>query len=235
MPTDKDFKRLVRARMRKTGEAYTTARANLQKKSATSSPRSPRAAAAPVLDAVPPDYAALAGMSDAAIKAKTGCTWEKWVYVLDRKKAHEWPHKAIAEYIYTTYKVPGWWGQTVTVGYERIKGLRQKGQRREGGWEASKSRTFTVPVSRLYSAWKDGRLRRKWMPETKLVIRTAQPDRSLRITWPDGTSVECWFTAKGPAKSSVQVQHTKLASKADAETRKVYWGERLDALGEMLK
>jgi hypothetical protein len=30
MPTDKDFKRLVRARMGKTGEAYTTARAHLR-------------------------------------------------------------------------------------------------------------------------------------------------------------------------------------------------------------
>jgi hypothetical protein len=30
MPTDKDFKRLVRARMGRTGEAYTTARAHLR-------------------------------------------------------------------------------------------------------------------------------------------------------------------------------------------------------------
>jgi hypothetical protein len=30
MPKDKDFKRLVRARMGKTGEAYTTARAHLR-------------------------------------------------------------------------------------------------------------------------------------------------------------------------------------------------------------
>ena len=30
MPTDKDLKRLVRARMAKTGEAYTTARAHLR-------------------------------------------------------------------------------------------------------------------------------------------------------------------------------------------------------------
>jgi len=29
MPTNKDFKRLVRARMRKTGESYTAARAHL--------------------------------------------------------------------------------------------------------------------------------------------------------------------------------------------------------------
>ena len=31
MPTDKDFKRLVRGRMHKTGESYTAARAQLRK------------------------------------------------------------------------------------------------------------------------------------------------------------------------------------------------------------
>ena len=35
MPTNKDFKRLVRARMEKTGEAYTAARANLLKRTPT--------------------------------------------------------------------------------------------------------------------------------------------------------------------------------------------------------
>ena len=49
------------------------------------------------------------------------------------------------------YKVPGWWAQTVTVGYERIKGLRAVGQRRDGTFEANKSRTFAVPLARLYA------------------------------------------------------------------------------------
>lgn len=181
-----------------------------------------------------PDYATLAGMSDAAVQAATGCTWQKWVYVLDRKKAHTWEHKAIAQYIRETYQVPGWWSQAVTVGYERIKGLRGKGQRRGGSYEAGKSRTYPVPVSRLYAAWKDGRRRKQWLPEAKLVIRTATADRSLRITWPDGTAVECWFEAKGPAKSTVFVAHTKLSTKADIEVRKAYWAERLAALGEVL-
>src|SRR3989454_8589419 len=62
MPTNKDFKRLVRARMQKTGEAYTAARAHLLQKQQESRPV---------------DYARLAGMmSDAALKARTGCTWE---------------------------------------------------------------------------------------------------------------------------------------------------------------
>src|SRR5438876_11241165 len=127
MPTNKDFKRLVRARMRKTGEAYTAARAHLLHKKQESRPV---------------DYDRLAGMmSDAALKAKTGCTWERWVRALDRVQAHTWPHRRIAEYVHETYKVPGWWSQTVTVGYERIKGLRAIGQRRDGGFEATKGKT----------------------------------------------------------------------------------------------
>jgi len=235
MVANKDLKRLVRGRMQKTGESYTAARATLLKKTpaATGAPVAPPPVAAPAAPS-PADYPRLAGMSDEAIRAKTGCTWEKWVYVLDKAKAHEWPHKEIAAYVHSRYKVPGWWGQTVTVGYERIKGLRAIGQRRSGAYEASKSRTVAVPVSRLFAAWHDPKLRKRWLPEPKLVVRTAQKDRSIRITWPDATSVECWFTAKGPAKSSVAVTHSKLTTKDQAEARKAYWAERLGVLAEVL-
>ena len=109
MPANKDFKRLVRARMHKTGESYTAARAHLITKQ----------------HARTPEYAKLAGMtSDAALQAKTGCTWERWVKALYRVQAHTWPHRRIAAYVHEKYQVPGWWSQTVTVGYERIKGLR---------------------------------------------------------------------------------------------------------------
>jgi hypothetical protein len=126
MPTNKDLKRLVRARMRKTGEAYTAARAHIIKK--------PKAAAAskPNLATTSVDYAALAGMSDEKVKAKTGCTWERWVRALDGKGAERMSHRDIARLVSEKYKVDGWWSQTVTVGYERIKGLRARGQRRDG-------------------------------------------------------------------------------------------------------
>jgi hypothetical protein len=131
MPTDKDFKRLVRGRMQKTGESYTTARAHLRK-------HKPTAAAPPAPGPAPADYAKLAGRSDAILKAKTGCSWERWVKALDRAKAYTWPHREIAKYVTVKYKIPGWWAQTVTVGYERIKGLRAVGQRRDGSFEANK-------------------------------------------------------------------------------------------------
>ncbi len=223
MPTNKDFKRLVRGRMQKTGEAYTTARAHLLK-------QKPAAAVRPAAI----DYAKLAGRSDAVLKEKTGCTWERWVKALDRAQAYTWSHREIATYVHEKYKIPGWWAQTVTVDYERIKGLRAIGQRRDGSFEASKSRTFAVPLVRLYRAFHDSRTRARWLPGVGLTVRTATRGKSMRITWPDQTSVEVGFSSRGTAKSQVAVQHGKLPDRA-AQTRvKQYWAERLDALGQVL-
>lgn len=217
MTADKDFKRLVRGRMLKTGESYTAARSNLIKTGRTK-----------------PEYAKVAGWSDALVKAKTGCDWDRWVKALDYAKAYEWSHKEIARYIGQTYKVPGWWTQTVTVGYERIKGLRAIGQRRDGGYEANKSRTYPVPLARLYRGFSDKRNRAKWLPGVDLTVRTATRDKYLRIAWPDGTPVVVGFQSKGDGKSSVYVQHGRLPDKAAADKVKAFWGERLTALGEVL-
>ena len=224
MPTNKDFKRLVRARMKKTGEAYTAARSQIRKK--TDPKPVPRATT---------NYSKLAGMSDTALREKTGRTWGLRVAALDRAGAHEWPHRKIAKHLHEDLGVPGWWSQMVAVGYERIKGLREIGQRHDGVFEASKSKTFAVPVGRLFRAWKDPRARRKWLPGVKLTIRTATADRSMRISWDDGTSVDAWFVSKGAAKSQVAVAHAKLKNKTDITDRKTYWGERLRALEEVLK
>jgi hypothetical protein len=223
MTIHKDFKRLVRARMQKTGESYTAARAHFTK-------------AKPV--AAPPlavDYAKLAGRSDATVKQNTGCTWERWVKALDRVEAYSWPHRKIAKHVREKYVVDNWWAQTVTVGYERIKGLRAVGQRRSGAFEASKSKTFAVPLARLYRAFRDSRTRARWLPDVKLTIRSATPRKYMRITWPDQTSLSVGFLSKGQGKSQVAIAHEKLPDQAAVIRSKQYWAERLDLLGEVLE
>lgn len=226
MPTHKDLKRLVRGRMQKTGESYTAARAQIVKRNAPSPAKPARAAAA--------DYARLAGMSDAAVEAATGCTWKRWVEALDFVEAHTWPHRKIAEYVRTKFKVRDWWCQTVTVGYERIRGLREIGQRRGGSYEATRSRTFPVPVARLFAAFAEARPRARWLPGVRLTVRKATPHRSVRMTWPDDSSVEVWLTPKGEKKSSAQVAHRKLPSREAAARAKAFWSERLDSLAGLL-
>jgi hypothetical protein len=208
--------------MQKTGEAYTTARAHLLR-------QKPRAAAP-----APADYAKLAGKSDAILKEKTGCTWERWVKALDQAQAYTWPHREIAKYVREKYKVPGWWSQTVTVGYERIKGLRAVGQRRDGAFEANKSKTFAVPLTRLYGAFNNPRMRARWLPGVDLTVRSATRGKSMGILWPDGTSVVVGFTPRSPVKSQVALQHGKLPDRAAVMRVKQYWADRLTALEEVL-
>ena len=230
MPTNKDLKRLVRSRMKKTGESYTAARAQVTKNKTSTKAKS--ASTAKAMSALKSDFEKLAGTSDAIMEARTGCGWEKWVYVLDKWGAIDKTHTEIATHVHKKYKIDGWWAQCVTVGYERIRGLRARGQRRDGRWEASKSKTYAVPVAELFDAWNTAKLRTKWLPE-KITVSRATPHKSMRFKMPDGTSVELYFQAKGE-KSIVGVQHTRLPSKADADQRKKFWSERLAALNELL-
>ena len=219
MPVQKDLKRLVRQRMQKTGESYTAARARMLAR------RSPSTA----------DFARIAGMSDEAVRRKTGHDWQGWVERLDAVDASSMPHREIARHLQEQHEISGWWAQTVTVGYERIRGLREVGQRRGGAYEANKSKTFPVPVNRLYRAFSVKRTRERWLPDVELKIRTSTVDRSMRISWPDGTSVHAYFTDKGRDKSSVALQHVGLDRKAEIERCKTFWAERLAELGRLLK
>jgi uncharacterized protein YndB with AHSA1/START domain len=235
MTQNKDLKRLVRARMKKTGEAYTAARAQITAKPKAKPPASVAVATATAA-APPSDYAALAGMSDESVKAKTGCTWDRWVRALDHLGADRMSHRDIAALVNSKYKIDGWWSQSVAVGYERIKGLRVRGQARNGRFEATKSRTFDVPVTRLFEAWADATTRRRWLNGASVKVRTATAPKSIRLDWSDGDTsgiVAVGFTAKGKSKSAVALAHTKLPDRETADRLKQYWSERLDALGEV--
>jgi len=247
MTKTRDFKQVVRARMAKTGESYTAARAALLKQApprhasaasrSTTAPLSPVPAVAPAPAAPnvsPSDYARIAGMSDESLKARTGCGWEKWVHSLDNVNATAWPHREIARYVHETYKVPSWWAQTITVGYERVRGLRDRGQVRGGSYRVQKSRTFDAGVGALFRATREPRLRAKWIPGVKLVLRSATSGKVVRFTWSDGSSVEVRFTSKGRGRASLAIEHSGLAGKEEADLVRMSWSERLDRLGEML-
>jgi uncharacterized protein YndB with AHSA1/START domain len=215
MPKQKDLKRLIRSRMEKTGEAYTAARLQVLEKTESTD-----------------RYAAVAGMSDASVARRTGRTWAQWVRRLDAAKASEKTHREIVTVV-SSLGMPDWWSQMVTVGYERIRGLRDRGQRRGGGYEATRSRTFAVPVERLFAAFANARIRRRWLAP-KVTVRHATPPRYLRLAWEDGTSVQVGFTSKGAAKSSVAIAHQKLPDRSAADATKQIWSEYFDRLGQFL-
>ena len=229
MPRDKDLKRVVRTRMKKTGEAYTTARSRILEKSKTPGRAGP-ATAEPR-----PDYAALGGKRDEIMLEKTGRDWAGWVRELDRHRAHAMTHTEIARLVSVEYGIPGWWAQSVTVGYERIRGLREIGQRRGGGFEASKTKTFAASVDALFAQVADARKRGRWWPGVKVDARPSGRPPAARVKHDDGTVTQIWFIGKDVDRCTLNVTGMKLPDKAAAQAFKQEWTERLTRLSEILK
>ncbi len=177
-----------------------------------------------------------AGIGDDAVLKRTGKTWAQWVKALDGAGCRSMPHRDIAVIVHKKFGVGDWWSQMVTVGYERAAGLREKHQTSEG-YRGSASKTVNVPVGALYEAWESPRARRKWLGEgAPFTVRKSTPNKSMRITWVDGTSnVDVNFTSKGPAKSHVAVEHGKLPDARSVARVKRRWGENLERLKHLLE
>lgn len=229
MPKNKDLKRLVRSRMQKTGESFTTARRHVLAKSRVADER----AAPPKSSSKKPvaDAAAITGMRDDAVAAKTGRTWAQWLEVLDAAGAAAMTHTEIATLVHTKFEQTGWWSQMVTVGYERLRGRRQKNQT-TSGFAVSKSKTFALPLATVLAAFAP-RARRGWLGDAPAKQRKST-DKVVRWTTDDGSFVDVYLWPKAAAKTLVSVQHTRLRSSADVETARAAWGERLQSLAGWL-
>lgn len=175
-------------------------------------------------------------MSDEAIREKTGRAWPEWREALDAWGAAEKPHDEIARYVHEDLGIDGWWAQGVTVGYERMIGRRAVGQKADGSYAASASKTVAAGIDAHVAAWVDEAKRAQWLPAGTLSLRTSQPGRSARFEdTTTGDVVALWFTDKGPGKSAVAMQIEKLPSREAVDERKALWKERLAELAAHLK
>jgi hypothetical protein len=217
MTQQKSFKHLVRTRMEKTGESYTAARAALLSAQGKTA-----------------DWPTLTTSEDAIVR-RTGHGWEHWFDLLDEWGGTSHSHPEIVSRLQGEHDVDGWSAQSITVSYERVRGIRAVGERPDG-FVATASKTVAVPVDRLYDAWADPELRGTWLPDAELRERTGTRPRSLRYDWAGGaTRVIVGFEAKGDRKSTVGLSHERLADAAEADRMKAYWRERLAALKQALE
>jgi Domain of unknown function (DUF4287) len=220
MTRQKTFKRRVRERMTKTGESYTAARRMLIAKGDR-----PDTAAAPFEPSV----------AEERVVEATGRGWQAWFELLDAREAASRSHTEIARWLREEHGVDGWYSQSVTLGYERARGLRAPGQRPDG-FAVSATRTIAAPVERLFELFADETQRERWLPGAELHVRTATPHRSARYDWEDGsTRLIVGFEDLGEAKSRVALSHERLPDADAADEMKAWWRERLTELKEQLE
>jgi uncharacterized protein YndB with AHSA1/START domain len=181
-----------------------------------------------------PSKKRVAGISSDAVQKRTGKPWDDWFAILDKCGARKMKHLEIAAMLHEKLGCSGWWSQMITVGYEQARGMRQPHQVATG-FQIGRTKTIGVPVPTAYRAWYDPKRRGRWLTDAKFTIRKARKNRTLRITWIDGTTnVELYFTGKGRSKSQVTVQHNKLPNAAAGARKKKYWAEQLERLEKYL-
>ena len=84
------------------------------------------------------------GVGDDAVRRATGRDRDEWFALLDEAGAVAWGHREIAEWLVGEQHVDPWWAQSLTVAYEQARGIRRPGQRQDGTFEASVTRTVDL-------------------------------------------------------------------------------------------
>jgi hypothetical protein len=217
MPTQKTFKRRVRDRMTKTGEAYTAARHQLLAKSGAPAAEPEPAPLEP--EPAPQDLL----VSEDAMVRGSGRDHAAWFAILDAWRASERRHGEIAAWLQEAHGVGGWWAQAITVDYERARGMRSRHQMGDG-FSVSASKTIAADGATLLAAFTDEAIRRRWLAGASMTPRPTRAAWTARFDWHDPTSrVVVTVDPKGPAKATVSVQHEKLPDAATADAHKVAW------------
>jgi uncharacterized protein YndB with AHSA1/START domain len=169
-------------------------------------------------------------VTDDAVKASTGKTWDEWCKILDKAGARMMDHKEIALLLQKQIGLTRWWSQMVAVGYENERGIRQ-GERGEPcgkRYEVTLSKIVAAPRAAVWAAWQDPATLARWLPDAKFEISKTVPQKILHLDWPDETRVAVrLYERRG--KTRVVVSHGKLAE-SDAERLQNYWSAALDRL-----
>ncbi|MEE6281622.1 DUF4287 domain-containing protein [Georgenia sp. MJ170] len=172
-------------------------------------------------------------VGDDTVVDRTGRPRQEWFALLDGAGATGWDHKRIAAWLVEEHDVDGWWAQGLTVGYEQARGMREPGQRPDGTFEASASKTVGRSVDDLFPHLADIDLRQAWLtgPWQQTGVTAG---KTVRLAGDDGTRVLLSVTAAGEGRVRVTATHSRLPD-ADARDRaKTFWRDAVGKLATLL-
>ena len=184
-------------------------------------------------------------MKDETYERVTGHSLDWWVDFLGDRKGRELEHGQLVELALhemregsTTVERPEWYAQSVAVHFERAIGRREVGQRCDGKFAATASKTVTGTMDDTLQAWakfaenlvESGSL--AGLTEGEPRISQSEKWRYWKVDVADGSRVAVNISTKpagkdGAAKSSLAVNHERLASKESADEWKSVWKEAL--------
>lgn len=167
--------------------------------------------------------------ADEAVAAATGKGYDEWCDEIERMDGDTTDHTTIAAYLVDELGVDPWWAQTITVGYERITGLRAPFQRPDGTFTANKSKTVRRSADDLRRRLVDDAARAELFAGRPTTLRSNPSAKTLRIEIGPGVAV-LGLLPRTDGRTTVSVQHEKLPAYASVEEWRSFWSHWLDGL-----
>ena len=175
----------------------------------------------------------------APIERATNRSWDKWLAFMESVGGQHLSHKDLALKAYGelegTLEQAGWWAQSVAVAYEHHIGRRIPGQRSDGTFQLSVSRSTALGLEDLMGRWRD-------FAHTNAAVqdlldgpaRISGTDR--RMTWraraADGSSIIVTSELKKSGTASIVATQQGLpTAEANDAARERWVGLLADFLG----
>ena len=247
------LKNVIRARAAKTGESYTTARRHVLASRPTVQKLSPApdeallATQAPIATSAKKPGLPRGEVSNAAAIKRTGHGLDHWFKVLDRFGTGH-GHTKTAEHLYSKHKLPGWYAQSITVTWERARGLRQENQSCTGAFQVSVSRSIAAPVAALVDLINQAKTRRQWLADVDPSLRKGMEDAfaagkamqlkkrgqaRMRYKWLSSV-VELRLSENPNGKSTLAADSSALPDADAVAIRREAFAQALDRLRDLI-
>lgn len=202
--------------MATTGERYTAARQVLLEQSSKGRSRT---------------WVSEPEFSDDVVRKQTGRGWDDWCDLIETVPGHSAGHAVIAAHLIDDLGVDPWWAHGVTVGYERITGLRLPHQRADGTFAASKSKTVAVDADVLRAMLLDDDDRSDLFGGESTELRSKPASKSIRLTVGPGIALVS-LEQRPDGRTKVAIEHSGLPAFEDVTQWKFYWDDWLSALDD---
>ncbi|MBM3328352.1 MAG: hypothetical protein FJY67_02625 [Calditrichaeota bacterium] len=194
--------------------------------------------------------------SDSVIKA-TGHDYDYWFALLDRWNGPTLGHKEMARRLGELEPVSAWWAQTITVEYERTRGLREVRQRADRTYDLTVHRTVAATLEAAWAAWATPAGLNGWFTSGAKVdlrvggrfsnddkdagqFKIVEPHKRLRFTWEQpqhqpGSEVTITLETMDSGKVRVALEHRKLQTREDCDDLREGWSWAMESLKSWLE
>jgi hypothetical protein len=167
------------------------------------------------------------------IERATHKTWDEWLEFMEKADAKNLDHHAIAtkvlEDLDGKIDSPAWWAQAVTVAYEQYIGRRLPGQRPDGTFQTSVSKSTPLSMHQLMAQWTEFASQDREI--LSLIVEDVKVGgTSNRLSWrtkaKDGAAIQVLSEPKGDTASLV-VQLMGLPTQELNQQAKQQWQDIL--------